>query len=366
MATTQADPGSWPFRVGLLAAIWSLSYAVLGLAWTMRADGYPFGRSADPEWMLSVLGRVPAVVGAPVTAALGLAGTVAGVTMAMGAGRGIVRTILTGYAWVMAIGLALVVPDYRVLVIVAYTPILLFGLLPGGPSAALLIEALSWPLINQVLFMVGGVAWGGTAVAYRRSTMGACSSCGRPGSIWTSRESAATWGRWAVGVAVLVPVLYAATRLAWALGFPLGISREFLEEGQDTGLWGRGAALAASGLVGAVLSLGLIRPWGERFPRWMPVVGGRRVPMLLALVPATIVSVLVTSAGLMFLRLTVFGEAFTLGEDRLVLDEDWAALAPELLWPVWGGGLGAAALAYYYRRRGICSQCGRGSISPIP
>lgn len=32
--------------------------------------------------------------------------------------------------------------------------------------------------------------------------------------------------------------------------------------------------------------------------------------------------------------------------------EDWAALAPELLWQVWGIALGAATLAYYLRRRG--------------
>ena len=33
--------------------------------------------------------------------------------------------------------------------------------------------------------------------------------------------------------------------------------------------------------------------------------------------------------------------------------------APELLWPLWGGALGAATLAYYYRRRGKCEHCSR-------
>ncbi|MEV5338665.1 hypothetical protein AB0K93_09280 [Streptomyces sp. NPDC052676] len=28
----------------------------------------------------------------------------------------------------------------------------------------------------------------------------------------------------------------------------------------------------------AYLTVGLVRPWGEVFPRWMPVVGGRAVP----------------------------------------------------------------------------------------
>jgi hypothetical protein len=59
----------------------------------------------------------------------------------------------------------------------------------------------------------------------------------------------------------------------------------------------------------------------------------------------------------MFVRLTLRGaisESFT-----FVGQEDWAALAPELLWPLWGVALAAATLAYYYRRRGMCIQCGR-------
>jgi hypothetical protein len=42
------------------------------------------------------------------------------------------------------------------------------------------------------------------------------------------------------------------------------------------------------------------------------------------------------------------------------------ALAPELLWPVWGVALGAATLAYYYRRRNKCKHCERGDSSENP
>jgi hypothetical protein len=34
-------------------------------------------------------------------------------------------------------------------------------------------------------------------------------------------------------------------------------------------------------------------------------------------------------------------------------------LTPKLLWPLWGAALGAATLAYYYRRPGRCGLCGR-------
>jgi hypothetical protein len=87
-------------------------------------------------------------------------------------------------------------------------------------------------------------------------------------------------------------------------------------------------------------------------------VAGKRVPVMLAVIPASLVSVIVTQAGLMFVRLTLFG-TFRLGERSLTLDENWAAIAPELLWPVWGAALGVATLAYYYRRRGRCEHCGR-------
>ena len=102
--------------------------------------------------------------------------------------------------------------------------------------------------------------------------------------------------------------------------------------------------------MGALLTLGLVQRWGEVFPGWLPVVGDKQVPPALAIVPATLVAILVTTPGLMFVRLTLLGE---IGElFTFVGDEDWAALAPELLWPLWGVALALATQAYYYRRRG--------------
>jgi hypothetical protein len=124
-------------------------------------------------------------------------------------------------------------------------------------------------------------------------------------------------------VAVGVPVLYAVTRWAWALGIPLGISERFLREGQEIGLWWAGAGLATIALCGAVLTLGLAQRWGEVFPRWVPFLSGRQVPIPLAVVPASIVSVLVTAAGLMFVRMTLAGtleESFDFfGESEMAL-----------------------------------------------
>jgi hypothetical protein len=118
--------------------------------------------------------------------------------------------------------------------------------------------------------------------------------------------------------------------------------------------------------LGALLTWGLIRPWGEVFPRWFPFIGGRRVPPALAIVPASIVAVLVTGAGLMYVRLVISGRLGITEVLALDLGENWATIAPELLWPLWGLTLGAATYAYYLRRRGACPRCGRGHPLGVP
>ena len=261
----------------------------------------------------------------------------------------------------VATALAVVIPDFRVLVVVAYAPILLAGAPFGWPPEVGFFEAIPWPVLNQAVCIIGGVLWAATATVYQRRSRGACAHCGRSDAVparYTTPDAAARWGKWAVRVSVLVPVVYAVTRWAWAVGFPLGISEKFYREGQATGLWWMGAALATLALVGSLLTFGLTRRWGEVFPRWLPFVGGRRVPPALAIVPAALVAIIVTSAGLMFLRVAIAG-TFRLGDNIVTLDENPAALAPELLWPVWGVALGAAALAYWYRTRGRCEYCGR-------
>jgi hypothetical protein len=117
----------WPGWIGYVAAAWSLMYGLLGLWWALVGAGFPFGRENDPDAALSVLAGVRAMTGAPVIAALGLAGTVAGLTIDRTWGGGIIRAVLLGFAWGAAAVLALVIPDYRVLMAVAYAPIILIG-----------------------------------------------------------------------------------------------------------------------------------------------------------------------------------------------------------------------------------------------
>lgn len=354
----------WASWAGYAALIWSLTYGALGLFWTLGGEGFPFGREHDSGATLSVLVNVRVEAGAPVVIALGLAGAVVAMMMIRMQGREVLRVGLLAFAWSATTVLALVIPDYRALVAVAYSPIVLLGAPFGWPPGVSLADAFPWPVVNQFVCILGGLAWAATAVVYKRRSWGACTNCGRSDASegWTTPAAAARWGRWAVYVAVIVPVIYAVTRWAWALGVPLGISEAFLRQGQEMGLWWAGAALATIAVGGAVLTLGLVQRWGEVFPQWIPLMHGRRVPIWLAVVPASLVSILVTTAGLMFVRMTLsgtLGEVFGNGQELVFAAENWAALAPELLWPLWGIALGAAALAYYYRRRGRCTYCGR-------
>jgi hypothetical protein len=141
-------------------------------------------------------------------------------------------------------------------------------------------------------------------------------------------------------------------RIALGLGVPVGFHGELAEVFAAPG-WAItpyviALSLAVEGL--ALLTLGLVRPWGEVFPRWMPVVGGRRVPTTAA----------VTAAGLGALAVTWIVVTMALswtdpdanggpdaphGVAGLVMT---ACYAPLL---AWGPLLAVVTVAYAVRRR---------------
>src|SRR5690606_38870941 len=96
---------------------------------------------------------------------------------------------------------------------------------------------------------------------------------------WTAPAAAARWGRIAAYVSMAFPVMYAAERYAWAFRIPLGFDEAGLDELHATGLWVAGVGLGPMALFGALMTLGLVRRLGEVFPRWLPLLGGRVVPV---------------------------------------------------------------------------------------
>lgn len=349
----------WPEWVGYAAAAWSLIYGLLGLYWTFGGAGFPFGTDNDPyAAKVSILEHAQQDAVAPAIVVLGLGAAASASAMARRRARGLASASLIGFAWTMAVGLAVVLPDVRPLTSVARTPIVLIGMPFGWPAGIGWSTLFPWPVVNQLLLILGGLLWAATALAYQRRSRNACGHCGRTGATsgWTTPASAVRWGRWATSIAVAVPILYALTRWAWALGIPLGVTREFLrEQARETpDIWLAGAALATLAVGGATLTLGLVQRWGEVFPRWIPALGGKPVRPRTAIIPASLVAVLMTSAGLEHYRAAILGY-FPEGSTG----ENWGTVAPGYLWPLWGAALGAATYAYYLRRRGQCPYCGR-------
>ncbi|WP_153533776.1 hypothetical protein [Actinomadura macrotermitis] len=98
----------------------------------------------------------------------------------------------------------------------------------------------------------------------------------------------------------------------------------------------------------AFLTVGLVSRWGEEVPRRVPGLGGRRIPVLAAVIPAALgAAALIAISALYFLALEptpAFRETFP---HRWQLGLLYACYAPLLAW----GPLLAVVTVAYYRRR---------------
>ncbi|WP_350351326.1 hypothetical protein ABS642_18720 [Microbacterium sp. A8/3-1] len=138
-------------------------------------------------------------------------------------------------------------------------------------------------------------------------------------------------------IAAACALPYAVARASWLTPWPLfGGSAEMFAE--DPSTRATGLALGLAMLIGGLLTLGLILPWGERFPRFLAGIGGRAVPPALAIIPASVVSVLFTAASAEF-TLTGVGNA----------QESVYLLLVFPFW-LWGPMLGFAAWGYAMHR----------------
>ncbi|WP_245987866.1 hypothetical protein [Cohnella lupini] len=269
----------------------------------------------------------------------GLVGTVVAMAMKRQYKSRMIRSVLLAFAWSASAALIVLVPDIRIMQNFAYAFMLYF-------------ELFDWPVVNQLLCIAGGFLWGAVALIYQRRSREACMNCGRTEEgKGTSSITAAKWGKWVTYIAVVTALPYGLVRLIWAAGIPLGVSDPTGIETQTLTESLIVAVLGALPIGGAILTLGLIQRWGEVFPRWCLFLSGKRVPIWLAVVPATL-----TSAMTIFSGLKLWVDLFQGGSVNL---ENWGELGPGLFWLPWGISLGAATFAYYLRRRRSCRHCGR-------
>ncbi len=358
----------WQRWAPYAAVAWSLIYAALGVYWAVSGRGFPYAPETASDGMGPLVGRFGPGVAWIVVMMAGIPAAVLGAAMLRGVRSRALRPLFITAGALLAGVLLLLMTSLNLLVKVGYIPAALIGLFTTEKSLAYLEAWTQWATIHQLLCLIGGFLWLASTVSYARLSGDACLYCGRQDSPegWTSPDKAARWGQIALYVAMVAPVFYAVTRYTWALGFPLGMSKEYLRQGQVSGTWISGLFLASFALVGAVLMLGLVQRWGEVFPRWMIGLAGHRIPIALAVVPASLASVLLIVGGIgiwaglpqMVANLEASGV-----QGIEVIGAIIFQVGPTLLFPVWGAALAVATLGYYYRRRGPCSVCSRGAPS---
>jgi hypothetical protein len=351
---------------------WSLVYGLLGVYWAVRGQGFPYTFVSVSDDLGPLLGRFGPGVAWIVVIMAGFPAAVVGAAMLHRVRNRAFRPLLRSAGALFAGTLLLLMTGLDLLVKFGYSPYAVLSLFTGNESGQKILESWTqWATIHQLLCLLGGFLWLGATVCYSRQSGDACLYCGRRNGPegWQSPQKAARWGRIAVYVALVAPVFYVLTRYAWALGFPLGMSEELFRSGQESGKWIGGALFLGNFiLVGALLMLGLVQRWGEIFPHWMIGLAGRRVPIALAVVPASLAAVLLVVGGIGIwsgLAQMVANAASGGANDTEIMSAIIFQLGPTLLFPLWGAALTVATLGYYYRRRGRCNVCGRGASGEV-
>lgn len=155
--------------------------------------------------------------------------------------------------------------------------------------------------------------------------------------------------RWAVRAAhaaALVTLPTGIWRLLLATGHPAGYTDAGYAAMGLTG-WGAvyvvGLSVASEAL--ALLTLGLVRPWGEVVPRWIPLLGGRPIHPLAAVVPAGVAAVALTVLWTPFVAWWAIPHPDMTALGNTIVGFLYLPLV------AWGPLLGAVTISYHRRRR---------------
>jgi hypothetical protein len=157
--------------------------------------------------------------------------------------------------------------------------------------------------------------------------------------------------RWTYRLAHVIPLLTLPSGL-WRLGLAAGWSMGMVDDvGRPIGVHGWEVwyviGLSVFAELVALTAFGLVKPWGEVAPRWLPFIGGRRVAPAAAIIPATI-------GGLALIAIWTFAFRDVFSPEFLPFGSDAAAAlmiscyAPLNLW---GPALLILTWAYYRRRK---------------
>jgi len=155
------------------------------------------------------------------------------------------------------------------------------------------------------------------------------------------------WARNAACLAALTTLPSSLWRLPMAWGWTMGFAPSIRKELHIPG-WGSAYIVSLTVLseIFAFLTLGLVQSWGEVWPRWVPRLRGRPIPVPAAVIPALVgaAMVMIYSAGLLHNMFINPDPASPHGLAVVILD---LCYAPIILW----GPLLVAVTVHYHRRR---------------
>ncbi|MFG3157017.1 hypothetical protein ACGF7W_33805 [Streptomyces sp. NPDC048219] len=153
------------------------------------------------------------------------------------------------------------------------------------------------------------------------------------------------WARRAAAAVLWTSMPSALWRFAVVLGVPLGLADSEYDAMLIPG-WGYLIVPLLSVFQEALafLTLGLVRPWGEVWPRWVPRLRGRRIPVLAAAVPAALGALACTVYGVLLVWTTLHADMAITPWGEWVMT---VCYVPIVAW----GPLLAVVTTHYYRRR---------------
>jgi hypothetical protein len=154
------------------------------------------------------------------------------------------------------------------------------------------------------------------------------------------------WTRTVAVIAALSPVPSSLWRLPLIFGVSMGMDAEFMDSMMAHPWWQRAGYLVGLGVLAdgcAFLTLGLVRWWGEVFPRWVPLLAGRPIPPAVAIVPAVAGGLGACAFGIPLV--------FT-WSDNVTVVNGWTALMTACYAPLalWGPAVLVVTAAYAWRR----------------
>lgn len=153
-------------------------------------------------------------------------------------------------------------------------------------------------------------------------------------------------------LAALAPLPTALWRIAGAFGVPLGFSGDdpLVDVSFGSGFSFYLIGLSVFAEILGFLALGLVRSWGEVAPRWLPLIGGRAVAPLAAVIPAGLGAAALTLLGV--LGAIGWNDPGNMGAPGSPTGAAyWVMTACYLPLVAWGPLLAVVTVAYHRRRR---------------